>query len=290
MGLTRRERKERRAQRRDEWAEGREQKATASFAQVKQTADAIPLGQPILVGHHSEKRARRDQKRIRGGVRRGLDHQKIAKRHRSKAAGIRDQLDRSIFSDDHDAAERLRERIAERETKRDRMKAVNRIMARVGRAHGFKRRTGLYPHNLTEAQAKKAGSVLMEVFKEAEATKAEIADLVSAWQHSGTLGYPGYALSNLGANIRRDRARLPAAEKVEEQRRKVREALEAELAEAEKAAEAAEAEDAAEAVCDRCGNTGPTRETVVHGRHGLQTVQVCPPCDEGPSWQPDAPE
>ena len=112
---TYRERRERRAARREEWAEGREAKAGREFAQVKQTADAIPLGQPILVGHHSEKRARRDQKKIRRGVRRGLDHQKMAKRHRSRAAGIRDQLDRSIYSDDHDAAERLRERIAERE-------------------------------------------------------------------------------------------------------------------------------------------------------------------------------
>ena len=113
---------------------------------------------------------------------------------------------------------------------------------------------------------------------------------MSAFQHSGTLGYPGYALSNLGANIRRDRGRLPAAEKLAEDRRKVREAMEAELAEAEKAAEAAEAEDTAEAVCDRCGKTGPTRQTVIYGRHGPQSVRVCPPCDGGPSWQPDAPE
>ena len=68
---TYRERRERRAARREEWAEGREAKAGREFAQVKQTADAIPLGQPILVGHHSEKRARRDQKKIRRGVRRG---------------------------------------------------------------------------------------------------------------------------------------------------------------------------------------------------------------------------
>ena len=287
---TYRERRERRAARREEWAEGREAKAGREFAQVKQTADAIPLGQPILVGHHSEKRARRDQKKIRRGVRRGLDHQKMAKRHRSRAAGIRDQLDRSIYSDDHDAAERLRERIAEREAERDRMKAINRVAARVGRAHGFKRRTGLWAHNMTDERTDEVRAVLGKVCKEVEATAKEVRDLVSAFQHSGTLGYPGYVLSNLGANIRRDRGRLPAAEKLAEDRRKVREAMEAELAEAEKAAEAAEAEDTAEAVCDRCGKTGPTRQTVIYGRHGPQSVRVCPPCDGGPSWQPDAPE
>ena len=204
----------------------------------------------------------------------------MAQRHRSKAAGIRDQLDRSVYSDDPDAAERLRDRIARREAKRDRMKAINKVAARVGRAHGFKRRTGLYPHLLTDERTDELRAVLVEVCKEVEATKAEVSDLVGAFQHSGVLGYPGYALSNLGANIRHDRGRLPAAEKLAEQRRKVREALAAE-AEAERAAEAEQGK------CDRCGKTGPTRRTSIYGRHGPQSVRVCPPCDDSTSWQPD---
>jgi hypothetical protein len=35
----------------------------------------IPFGQPILVGHHSEGRARRDQGRIESGMRAGVESQ-----------------------------------------------------------------------------------------------------------------------------------------------------------------------------------------------------------------------
>ena len=70
--MTRRERKERRLARRLEWAQSRDQKAATAFEGVRRIADNIPLGQPILVGHHSEKRARKDQARIEGGMAKGM--------------------------------------------------------------------------------------------------------------------------------------------------------------------------------------------------------------------------
>jgi hypothetical protein len=39
---------------------------------VDAIADGIPLGQPILVGHHSERRARKDAERIENGMRRAV--------------------------------------------------------------------------------------------------------------------------------------------------------------------------------------------------------------------------
>lgn len=229
-GMTYRERKQRRADRREEWAEGRDSKAEASFTGADRIAEGIPPGQPILVGHHSEKRHRRDLDRIDRGMRQGFEHRNMAKHHRSVAAGIRDQLDRSIYRDDTDEAERLRERITRREARRDRMKAVNRTAAKIARKHGIKRRLGHWLHSKTDAELETLQTVLVEVCKAVEATKAEAADLASALQHSGTLGFPSYALSNLGANIRRDRNRLPAAERREAQRARVREALAAERA------------------------------------------------------------
>jgi protein-L-isoaspartate O-methyltransferase len=39
---------------------------------VARIADGIPLGQPILVGHHSERRARKDAEKIQGGMRKAV--------------------------------------------------------------------------------------------------------------------------------------------------------------------------------------------------------------------------
>lgn len=58
--MTYRDRREAKADRLREWAEKREAKAAAAFDSAATLSDAIPFGQPILVGHHSEKRARRD--------------------------------------------------------------------------------------------------------------------------------------------------------------------------------------------------------------------------------------
>ena len=230
MGLTYRERRERRAARREEWADKRERKRDASLSQANRIADGIPPGQPILVGHHSERRHRRDLDRIDSGMRKGYEHDQMAKKHRAVASTIRDQLDRSVYDDDRDACERLRERIAEREAKRDRMKAVNRIAARVAREHGIWKRKGHWLHTLSEDESKTVAAIVAEVYKRAKATAAEKGDLMAALEHNGTIGYPSYALSNIGSNIRRDQQRLEKLEPVEAQRQRVAEVLAAERA------------------------------------------------------------
>ncbi|MFO0561172.1 MAG: DUF3560 domain-containing protein [Polyangiales bacterium] len=53
-----------RAERLEERAEKKASAASAKHAAVRGIADMIPFGQPILVGHHSEKRARKDADRI----------------------------------------------------------------------------------------------------------------------------------------------------------------------------------------------------------------------------------
>lgn len=182
--MTRRERMERRAERRREWAEGRRQKSDAAFGRAREIADGIPFGQPILVGHHSEGAARRDQARIESGLRAGVESHRMAEHHLEKADGIEAQLARSIFSDDPDAIERLQERIAELEAKRDRVKAYNASC-----------RKGAPDESLLD--------------------DAQRADLVSITRHCpyqlGKKGeLPGYELTNIGGNIRRLQKRLDA--------------------------------------------------------------------------------
>lgn len=69
---TTRERKEARIARRMNWASKAKAAADSRFSAVGAIADTIPMGQPILVGHHSERRARRDADRIDRGMAAGV--------------------------------------------------------------------------------------------------------------------------------------------------------------------------------------------------------------------------
>lgn len=64
------ERAEERAGRFDDYADHRERDAVRAEEAVHAISDGIPLGQPILVGHHSQRHAERDAKKIENGVRR----------------------------------------------------------------------------------------------------------------------------------------------------------------------------------------------------------------------------
>lgn len=128
--MTRRERLERKAEKRREWAEARERKASASFAAAHKMVESIPLGQPILIGHHSEKRHRRTLDRCQSAMRAGSESTTMAHLHASKAAGIEQQLETCIFSDDDDAIGKLKAKIAESEKLQAAMTAANKIIRR----------------------------------------------------------------------------------------------------------------------------------------------------------------
>lgn len=186
--MTRRERLEARLERRRQWAASRDAKAAASFDAARKVADSIPLGQPILIGHHSERRARKDAERIRSGMSKGCEHADKAHEHASRADGLETQLDRSIYSDDPDAIEALEARIAELETKRERQKSWNAIYRRCkGDLAAFCAQLGL-----------------------SDAARAKLEADRARWPFAGQPWKPveGWALSNLGANIRRLRKRI----------------------------------------------------------------------------------
>ena len=129
--MTTRDRRQARADRLREWAGKRGFKAEAAEAAARDLADHIPFGQPILIGHHSEGRARRDAERIRGGLDRAAQDAATARDMNRRATNIEGQLAESIYSDDDDAVPRLRVKIADLETERDRIKAYN-ATARAG--------------------------------------------------------------------------------------------------------------------------------------------------------------
>jgi protein-L-isoaspartate O-methyltransferase len=54
---------------------------------VSAIADGIPLGQPILVGHHSERHARKDAEKIENGMRKAVKMWETSQYWRDRAAG-----------------------------------------------------------------------------------------------------------------------------------------------------------------------------------------------------------
>lgn len=131
--MTRRERLERKAEKRREWADGAEARSTERFSAARQAVAGIPPGQPILVGHHSEKRHRNALKRHDARMRRGFEESEKAENHRNKADGLDRQLRTSIYSDDDDAIERLADKITDLESQRDANKAINAAWRKAGK-------------------------------------------------------------------------------------------------------------------------------------------------------------
>lgn len=66
------ERAEERADRFEDYSSKRAVEASQTADSVQQLANGIPFGQPILVGHHSERRARKDAQRIEDGMRKSI--------------------------------------------------------------------------------------------------------------------------------------------------------------------------------------------------------------------------
>lgn len=189
--MTRRERLEAKAEKRREWAGGRETKSEAAHEGVRQIADGIPFGQPILVGHHSERGARRDQDRMERGMAAAIEHGRAAEDHRAAADGIDRQLAASVYDDDEGAVERLRAQVVELEAERDRIKAYNASCRKGARDLSL----------LDEAQREDIASVARH----------------SAYALGKNGEFPSYALSNLGGRIRDKKKRIERLEREQAQ-------------------------------------------------------------------------
>jgi hypothetical protein len=128
--VTRRERLEAKLEKRAEWAAKARARSAQRFATGERALDGIPFGQPILVGHHSERRHRAAIEKCHSNTSKGVEEAKLADHHTSKAGGLADQLDGSIFSDDPDAVERLEEKAAALDAAAERCVAVNKAWRR----------------------------------------------------------------------------------------------------------------------------------------------------------------
>lgn len=82
----------------------------------------IPMGQPILRGHHSQKRHERDIARSHAQMRKSMEALKKSQAYASRAAGVGAA---GISTDDPDAVKKLKAKVAVLEAQRDGMKKAN---------------------------------------------------------------------------------------------------------------------------------------------------------------------
>lgn len=192
------ERQQRRLERAEERAAKARREASSRHAAAREIGSAIPMGQPILGGHHSEKRHRRDIARMDGHMGKAIDAGERAEYHDRKAAAIQRTLDGKgpISSDAPDAAARLAEKLASLERLQATMKQANEII----RAK---------PKN-QPTMGKLADLCALGI-------KSESAAKLFQPDSCGRIGFAGFQLSNNNAEIRRVKARLASLQAIESQ-------------------------------------------------------------------------
>jgi len=143
---------------------------------------AIPFGQPILVGHHSEGRDRNYRRKAGNAIDKGFEMQKQAAEVAGRAASVGTG---GVSSDDPDAVVKLKEQLAELQAKQAKMVAVNKIVRK------FK------------AEPQNGMMALEQIGLTAGAAQGAFTP-----DFMGRLGFASYQLTNNGANIRRIEQRI----------------------------------------------------------------------------------
>ncbi len=115
------ERQEQKKERYQERLEQAEQRSQAHYENQRKISSAIPMGQPILTGHHSEKRHRNDLKKIDNEMRKSIQESEKADYYRNKIDNI--DNGKAISSDDPQAIEKLQAKIEELERAKVEVKA-----------------------------------------------------------------------------------------------------------------------------------------------------------------------
>lgn len=200
-------RQEARRQRLEAAAERAEKRAVAAYrsADLREEVSGIPFGQPVLVGHHSERRHRKALERADNAMRRSIDESKRAADLRAKADGVGRA---GISSDDPEAVAKLREKLAKLEDKQAMMRNANKVLRRhLKRAPELRERGPDCAAFATYFADLKAVSPAATAASAAEFLKPDFC---------GRIGFPSYALSNNNANMKRIKDRIANLERAAE--------------------------------------------------------------------------
>lgn len=179
-------------------AEKLEAEGNARYQRARQMASAIPFGQPILVGHHSEKRDRNYRARIHTNFGKAFEAHGKAKEYAARAAAVGTG---GVSSDDPEAVVKLRAQLNKLEQLQDFMTKANKVVRVFWTAGVRDAESGelwtRYCAKLRELRPALTDSQALELIKP---------------DFAGRIGFASYQLANNGANVRRIKARLAALE------------------------------------------------------------------------------
>lgn len=168
-------------------------------ADLREEASGIPLGQPILVGHHSEGRHRAAIKRADNAMRASIEADKRAKSLADRADAVGAG---GISSDDPDAIDKLRDQLAKAQVVQDYMREANKII-RKATAAAMTPDSARFPAFAAALKAIPGGE---------KVSSATAADMLKP-DFAGRIGFASYQLTNNGANIKRIEQRIAHLER-----------------------------------------------------------------------------
>lgn len=160
------------------------------FKTAHDIGSCIPFGQPILVGHHSEKRHRRDLDKIDNNMRKAFEADEKAKHYANKVDNIENGT--AISSDDPEAITKLKEKLEGMIKNQELMKAANKMI----KSKKF-------------SDAEKVAKLVEIGFSEKIAIQLMTPD---PWIKR--IGIPAYKFANNNGNIKRVRDRIAHLEKL----------------------------------------------------------------------------
>lgn len=149
-------------------AERLQRQAQAQHEAARSETAAIPAGQPVLRGHSSERKHRAALDRADRKGQKALRTSEAADRAEDRAH----RAGRDIRSDDPEALDALRERLANTERRRENVKRINREARKIG-------------------DAQVPAYVLQNIGGEIRRLKQRIAELEAAAEHPGGTLYSG---------------------------------------------------------------------------------------------------
>lgn len=187
-------------------ADRAEDRSNAAYkrADMSEAATGIPFGQPIIVGHHSEGRHRAAIKRADNAMRVSIEEGKRAAELRGKAAAVGTG---GISSDDPDAIDKLKAKLAKLETKQADMKAANKVVRKWAKK-------GVTP----ECDGEDFDAYAAELAGVADQFTPSMGRelLRPQWGSAGPIGFAPYQLTNNNAEINRLKKRIAQLEKASE--------------------------------------------------------------------------
>jgi hypothetical protein len=160
-----------------------ESAARFKASDMSEEATGIPMGQPILVGHHSEARHRKTLERAHANMGRAIAAKEKAEHLERRAEAVGHV---GISSDDPEATSKLHAELQRKIEARDTMKKLNAAW----RKHG------------------EDWAAIQEATGVNDKTMDSLKTAIARLPHYEKQPFPGYALTNIGAEIRRIQGRI----------------------------------------------------------------------------------